>query len=91
MQEDAIVARASRQPAGPVRLVLDASRCDRHGMCSVVCPERISLDPWGFAVVDPALITRRSTLRKASRAARCCPERALSVAPAEPASHPDPG
>lgn len=62
-----------------VRLLFDASRCDGFGMCSVVFPEGISLDRWGYARVVSEPITGRSDLRRAQRAARCCPGGALSL------------
>ncbi len=62
-----------------LRLVFDASRCDGYGMCSLICPERISLDTWGFAHVDDEPVSDRSGRRRALRAARCCPRGALGL------------
>lgn len=61
------------------RLNFDASRCDGFGMCSVVFPEGITLDAWGYARVEPDPITDRPALRRAIRAVRCCPGGALSL------------
>lgn len=65
-------------------VTVDMVRCAGHGICALVLPERIRLDEWGFAHVDPTPVTGRSTAR-ARRAARACPRRALSVNDAVPA------
>lgn len=71
-------------PAGLVRFAFDAARCDGHGMCSLRCPERISLDFWGYAVCDPRPFNDPGLRRKAEAAMRCCPEGALALVPAGP-------
>jgi ferredoxin len=63
----------------PGRLVLDASRCNGHGLCALLCSERISLDEWGYAAVDRSPFHSRGTLRRARRAAAACPAAALAV------------
>lgn len=65
--------------AGPARLAFDASRCDGYGMCTLVCPELITLDRWGFADASRQPITDPVLYRKASRAVRCCPKGALTL------------
>ena len=62
-----------------VRLLVDPPRCDGHGICALICPELISLDEWGFPVVDQYAIDTRSLTRAAKRAVRACPARALSL------------
>lgn len=62
-----------------VRLVFDASRCDGYGMCTVICPELITLDRWGFADASRQPITDPVLQTKAARAARCCPKGALTL------------
>ena len=66
------------------RLVLDGSRCDGRGICALCCPERISLDQWGFARVDSEPIGRDAVLTRARRAVAACPEGALSLTYAHP-------
>lgn len=78
-----------RYPRG-LRLVFDASRCDGHGMCSVRCPERIVLDPWGFADVDPTPVDDRRSIRRATAAARSCPAGALHALPVDPPAEAEP-
>lgn len=70
-----------RRTSPPHQLLLDAARCDGHGICALRCPERISLDEWGFAAVDPTAITDAAMLARARRAAAACPEGVLAVAP----------
>ena len=62
-----------------VVLVVDGSRCDGHGICALVMPERISLDVWGYADVDSELIEDARTLARAKRAVSACPVRALAL------------
>lgn len=62
-----------------LKLSFDAARCDGWGMCTVVFPEGISLDPWGFAHVTDDAVTDGRLQAKARRAAACCPRRALAV------------
>ena len=63
----------------PVRLAVDAARCDGHGICALRCPELITLDEWGFAGVDPGPVPDPRVLRRARRAVAACPARALSL------------
>jgi len=56
-------------------LQLDAASCDGVGMCALVAPDVVSLDRWGFPVVDEAAAA--SLRRQARAAARACPHRAL--------------
>ena len=60
-------------------LTFDASRCDGYGMCTLIFPERISLDPWGFAHVGPEPIEDRASWSRAQRAVGCCPRSALTL------------
>ena len=70
-------------------ILVDMVRCAGHGICAHVLPERVTLDPWGFAIADPEPLAG-AVLRKARRAARACPRRALLIersaaaAPGEP-------
>jgi len=58
------------------RLRINPITCGAHGMCAELLPERISLDDWGYPIVDdeplpPALLDH------ARRAAQACPTFAL--------------
>lgn len=70
-------------------MTIDPVTCTGHGMCALLLAERITLDNWGFPVVDGTPIDTRSLLRKARRASRACPRKALLVTHAEhPAAGP---
>jgi len=66
------------------RLVLDAARCDGHGICALRCPDRISLDQWGYAAVDPTPLQGRRMSRRARNVVAACPNGALSLADTSP-------
>jgi ferredoxin len=58
-------------------------RCDAHGLCAELFPERVSLDEWGYPVIDPAPIPPQ--LRKhAERAVAQCPVLALVLEHTDP-------
>jgi ferredoxin len=65
------------------RLVLDGTRCDGHGICTLRCPELITLDGHGYAGVVPGEVPSRRALRRARRAVAGCPGRALALVQAE--------
>jgi ferredoxin len=52
--------------------------CEAHGMCAELLPERITLDEWGYPLLDPTPLTGRE-LEHARRAAQACPTFALLV------------
>ncbi|HVA52183.1 MAG TPA: ferredoxin [Acidimicrobiales bacterium] len=68
-----------KRDSGVVAIVVDGSRCDGHGICALVMPERISLDAWGYASVDGNPIEDTRTLNRAKRAISACPVRALAL------------
>ena len=62
--------------------------CEGQGLCAELLPERITLDDWGYPIVDPAQLTP-GLERHAKRAVAACPRVALLLAQAnEPASRP---
>ncbi len=67
----------------PARLLVDGSRCDGRGICALCCPDRITLDEWGFARIDSRPIEQSSVLARARRAVAACPEGALALVPVE--------
>jgi ferredoxin len=58
---------------------IDMVRCVGHGICAHVLADEVQLDPWGFPVVDPTPLDDSRLIRRARRAARACPRRALLV------------
>lgn len=59
-------------------LRVDPIACDGHGLCAELFPERISLDDWGFPIVDSAAVPA-SLEAVARRAVAECPTCALSL------------
>ncbi len=62
---------------GPPRLRVDPTLCDGAGYCAELVPELISLDEWGFPIVDPARIEESAVLAHARKAVATCPRLAL--------------
>jgi ferredoxin len=59
-------------------LRVDPIACEGHGLCAELFPERVSLDDWGYPIVDPEPIP--ATLEgHARRAVAACPTLALRL------------
>jgi len=61
-----------------LHITIDPVACDAYGFCAELLPEAITLDEWGYPMVDgrplpSALVTL------AKRAARDCPKRAIAL------------
>jgi ferredoxin len=69
------------------RLRVDPIACEGHGLCAELFPERVSLDDWGYPIIDPRPIPSELELH-ARRAVDACPTLALALAQAEAARHP---
>jgi ferredoxin len=61
------------------RVRVNPIACEAHGMCAELLPERITLDEWGYPIVDGTPLQDRQ-VEHAARAARACPTFALLVA-----------
>jgi ferredoxin len=61
----------------PKRLRVNPILCDGVGYCGEIVPERISMDDWGFPIVDPRPIEDEACMRHARRAVADCPKVAL--------------
>jgi ferredoxin len=61
-----------------VRLRVDPIACDGHGLCADLFPERVSLDDWGYPIVDREPI-EDELLEHARRAVAACPVLALRL------------
>ena len=59
-----------------VRLRVDFIACDGRGLCAEALPELITLDDWGFPIVDRHVVPSR-LLADARATARACPKLAL--------------
>ena len=52
--------------------------CTGHGVCAELLPELISLDEWGYPIVDPRPVPPALD-REARRAVAACPVLALKL------------
>lgn len=68
-----------------LRIEVDPIRCDAHGQCAELLPERITLDEWGYPLIDAAPIPA-SLEGLARRTVRACPTLALRLQAAGAAS-----
>ena len=59
-------------------LLVDPLLCDAYGYCAELLPEVITLDEWGYPVIDPGPLSE-AMLADASRAASACPMLALRL------------
>jgi ferredoxin len=41
----------SGDPKSPMHLAIDWTRCDGHGLCAALMPQRFERDEWGFPIV----------------------------------------
>jgi ferredoxin len=62
-----------------MKVLIDWTRCDGHGLCAALLPERISVDEWGFPVLAPDEVGAADRAR-VRRAAASCPALALRLA-----------
>ena len=56
--------------------------CEAHGLCAELFPERVSLDDWGYPIIDPEPIPVALEAH-ARRAVDACPTLALALADAK--------
>lgn len=60
------------------QLIVDFIKCDGHGICAELFPERVRLDDWGYPIIEPGPIPP-AMLAHARRAVVACPALALSL------------
>ena len=60
------------------RLVVNPITCVGHGLCADLFPERITLDDWGYPIIDPTPIPPHLE-DHARRAIAACPTLALRL------------
>lgn len=58
------------------RLRVNPIACEAHGMCAELLPERITLDEWGYPLIDDRPLSL-DLVEHARRAAQACPTFAL--------------
>jgi ferredoxin len=59
-----------------MRLRVNPIQCAAHGLCAELLPERVTLDDWGYPIVDREPIDPE-LVDHARRAADVCPTLAL--------------
>jgi ferredoxin len=69
------------------RVQVDPIACEAHGLCAELLPERISLDEWGYPIIDGEPVSGK-LLAHARQAAASCPTLALSLARTSSTAHP---
>lgn len=62
----------------PRTLAVDPIACDAHGLCAELLPEMITLDDWGYPILDGRPIPP-DLEALAKRAADACPTLALKL------------
>jgi len=65
---------------------IDRIACDGFGTCAQLLPERITLDEWGYPIIDPTPVHGAEN-QHAKRAVNACPRLALRL---EKAPHTQP-
>ena len=58
------------------KIVVNPIACVGHGICAELFPERITLDDWGYPIIDPRPIPAALEVH-ARRAVAACPTLAL--------------
>jgi ferredoxin len=66
------------RPSQSPRLLLNPIECAGHGACAELLPELISLDEWGYPIVDPGPLAPGME-RHARKAVNACPTLALRL------------
>jgi ferredoxin len=60
------------------RITINPAACDAYGYCAELLPESITLDEWGYPILDDGTVPPE-LLAAAKRAARDCPRRAITL------------
>lgn len=60
------------------RLRVDPIACDGRGLCAEALPELITLDDWGFPIINESGVPR-GLRAEAAEAVRLCPRLALRL------------
>jgi ferredoxin len=61
-----------------MRISIDPVLCDAYGYCAELLPEVISLDEWGYPIIDGGPLPTEF-VAVARRAVRDCPRRAIAL------------
>ncbi|MBV9592308.1 MAG: ferredoxin [Actinobacteria bacterium] len=66
-----------------MRIEIDWTRCDGHGLCAALMPQRIRRDEWGFPLIDSVGLDQRESAA-VRRVVAACPALALRIAHDQP-------
>jgi ferredoxin len=69
---------------GSAKLTVNPIDCAGHGTCAELLPEAITLDEWGYPVIDPRPLPS-GLERRARQAVSACPTLALRLLRSQPA------
>jgi len=61
-----------------LHITIDPVACDAYGYCAELLPEAITLDEWGYPIVDGRPLPAE-LVAIAKRAVRDCPRRAIAL------------
>jgi ferredoxin len=61
-----------------LRITIDPVACAAYGYCAEILPEAISLDEWGYPIIDDRPLPAELMVL-AKRAVRDCPKRAITL------------
>lgn len=61
-----------------MRIDVDPIKCEAHGLCAELFPERVTLDEWGYPLIDHTPIPA-ALEGLARRAVNACPTLALRL------------
>jgi ferredoxin len=64
--------------ATSLTLRVDPIACDGHGYCAELLPEHVTLDEWGYPILDGRPLARE-TVAAAREAVSLCPRLALAL------------
>ena len=64
--------------AATSKIVVNPITCVGHGICAELFPERITLDDWGYPIIDPRPLPP-GLERHARTAVNACPTLALRL------------
>jgi ferredoxin len=65
-----------------MRVEVNPIKCEAHGLCAELLPEHITLDEWGYPLINGDPVPR-ALEELARRAANVCPTLALSLRPGQ--------
>jgi ferredoxin len=69
------------------RMRVNPVLCDGYGYCAEIVPEIVTLDDWGFPIVNSDSIDDGRVLNLAERALATCPRLAILLEDVTPDSH----